>query len=655
MTLLSPWSLVWLLGAMTILGLYLLKPRSRRHEVSSTWLWQGVLKEESARSPLQWLKRHALLLMQVALAVLAAFLLARPMTERRTTIGHQVVFAIDASEAMLANDGDAALVGRTTGTASRLEEAKALATQYLGRLQPGDRAIVMAMADRTEVAAEGTVPGDLGPLRAAIARIQVRPTELDAAHAVQVAAGLVQSARIGEVLLFTGGVFDVDAVMNYRPPVAIQVSRVGRGDADNQAVTSLAARKDRNGDLEVFARVRNFGDKPASGPLRFYVDGELYHELNVTVPPQLSWESVLNEFPPTARIVQAQFGKADLLALDNVATSAVAAAPTRKVLLVGKRSDQLERALRAVPGVELTLASAQEYNPASPYDVYVFEGWFPPAPPPGHWFLLDPPSRGSPIGVTGTLGRRTDGGREVNDAQIARVSPSPLLAGVDLTGVSVTEAKKVRLPDWAEGAVWAQEAPLIFAGFPASDDRRHRAAVFAFDPRSTNFFGRVGFPVLIANTVNWLTGEIGATRSGGFGDVELVPGEALLIQPLPRASRVEIATPAPRSRTFSFDGNQPVRFLDTVVPGAYTVTQYAGTTEIARRVYVAAVLPPGRESALADLKPRDGLANIVTIAGAHAQTILLGPGFELARIEWWRPLLILALGLLALEWWWYHR
>src|ERR671919_320618 len=90
MSLLSPWSLLWVAGALAILALYLLKPRSRRHEVSSTWLWQGVLKEESARSPVQWLKRHALLLMQHALALTAALLLSRPASDRRAPIGNQV-------------------------------------------------------------------------------------------------------------------------------------------------------------------------------------------------------------------------------------------------------------------------------------------------------------------------------------------------------------------------------------------------------------------------------------------------------------------------------------------------------------------------------------------------------------------------------------
>ena len=45
MSLLSPWALAWAAAAAAILGLYFLKPRSRRVEVSSTWLWQGVLRE----------------------------------------------------------------------------------------------------------------------------------------------------------------------------------------------------------------------------------------------------------------------------------------------------------------------------------------------------------------------------------------------------------------------------------------------------------------------------------------------------------------------------------------------------------------------------------------------------------------------------------
>ena len=176
---------------------------------------------------------------------------------------------------------------------------------------------------------------------------------------------------------------------------------------------------------------------------------------------------------------------------------------------------------------------------------------------------------------------------------------------------------------------------------------------------ASNLFGRVGFPVLVANTVNWLTGEGTTTGSaaagvaGVLGEGRFMPGDALLIQPLPRATRVQIETP--QKKRYHFDGNQPVRFVDTVLPGAYTVTQFAGNQEIVRRVYVASVLQPGREDALADLKPRDTVGTLSTTTGTQAQPTVLGPGREAAFSEWWRLLGAVALlGLLA-EWWWFHR
>jgi hypothetical protein len=659
-SLLSPWALAWVAAAAAILGLYFLKPRSRRVEVSSTWLWQGVLREESARSPLQWLKRHLLLLLQLLIALLAMFALARPALNRLQPVGRTVVLGMDVSAAMLANDGDPAAAGAAAPalapgqTYTRLDEARARANAFLRgpEFRAGDRVIVLRLADRAEVVAQGTLPNDLPRLQAAVAGLRPVAAELDLSQGLEVASGLSSSARVGQLVLFTGGVADPERVT--RPPeLNISVIPVGKGEADNQAVTALSARRTATGDLEVFVRVRNFGEQAVQGTLQLLVDGQPAQPQAVALPPQGSQPLVLTEFPATASVIEATFQRdpPDLLALDNRATAAVTVPPLRKVLLVGGRSDQLERALKAVPGVELTKTDPQRYDPRGGYDVYVFEGWFPPAPPPGHWLLIDPPSSQSPVRVDGAVGRRTEGGREVNDAQIVRVLPSPLLQGVDLTGVGVQEAKKVDLPDWAEEVVAARNAPLIFMGYP----RPYRAAVFAFDlrPPTTNLFGRVGFPVLVANTVNWLSGEGTSGGESTPGEGRFTPGDALLIQPLPRATRVEIQTPA--RRPYRFDGNQPVRFVDTERPGAYTVTQYAGDLEIVRRVYVASVLRPGREDALADLKPREDVAALSTTAGAGAQPAVFGPGQETSYAEWWRLLGVVALvGLLA-EWWWFHR
>jgi hypothetical protein len=67
------------------------------------------------------------------------------------------------------------------------------------------------------------------------------------------------------------------------------------------------------------------------------------------------------------------------------------------------------------------------------------------------------------------------------------------------------------------------------------------------------------------------------------------------------------------------------------------------------------VLPAGREAVLADLKPREDVANLSTIAGNSPQTVVLGPGIEVSFSEWWRPLGALIVVGLLVEWWWYHR
>ncbi|HEX2033130.1 MAG TPA: VWA domain-containing protein [Chloroflexota bacterium] len=671
MSLLTPWALAWIAAAAAIAALYFLKPRSRRVEVSSTWLWQSALREEIARSPIQWLKRHLLLLLQLLVALLGVFALARPALSRDLPVGRTIVLAIDASTAMLANDGDPGAAGLAPGLAppagtrfTRLDEARARAISYLRTspdLQPGDRIIVLRAADRAEVRAQGTLPQDRGTLENELRRLQPLPGEVDLAQTLEVAAGLTSSARRGLVIFFTGGVVDTETI-SHQPAVALQVVRVGQGQADNQAITALSARRTAGGDLEVFVRVRNFGDQEVQGTLRLRIDGQDAEPRAVTLPPQGSQPLLLSEFPSTASVIEARFERNDLLALDNLATAAVSVAPLRRILLVGGRTEQLERALKAVPGVELTKAEPQQYATQGGgtahvgYDIYVFEGWFPPSPPPGHWLLIDPPTSGSPVRVAGTLGRRTDGGRETNDAQIARVLPSPLLNGVDLTGVGVTEAKKVVLPDWAEEVVSAREAPLIFMGYP----RPYRAVVFAFDLRASQLLGRIGFPILVANTVNWLTGDAAETGQGLAGlaglaasEGRFTPQDALLIQPLPRATRVQIETPS--KRRYQFDGNQPVRFVDTREPGAYTVTQFAGNQEIVRRVYVASLLTPGREAALSDLHPRPNLEDLTNVTPGQPPPFGPGPGREAVHAEWWRLLGVLALvGLLA-EWWWYHR
>lgn len=624
--LLAPAALIWLGAVGAILALYLLKPRRRRVEVSSVWLWQGALREQAATTLWQWLKRHVLLVMQVATAMLAVLALARPACTATSSVDRQVVLIVDASASMMAGDG----------SPTRLDAAREQALRIAAQLGPADRATLLRVTDRAEVLVGDTA--DRGQLERAIRSLRPAATGTNMADGLEVASALTRGARRAEIYIITDAAFDAEEITR-RTQAAIHVVQVGQGATDNQAITSLAARRNQLGEAEVLLRVTNYSDAPAEVLLHISADGEALEGQRLQLPPRQADAWVFGGFPPRARLIEARLERQrgrDLLAVDNVAQTALEPAPLRKVLLVSERGTALERALRALPNVELSKVEAGQFEQQSSADVHVFDGWLPKTLPPGHWLLFDPPSGDKTVPVLGAL----------QHTAAVRVRPSPLLRGVDLSGVQIFQAKRLSLPDWAEEVVGARDGPLLYAGHLG----RYRAVVMSFDLRQSNLPARVGFPVLLANAVDWLTGASSTPAA-------IAPGHALLIEPLPRATRVRVSTPPPAGRRYEFEGNQPIRFVDTLALGAYTVTQFSGREEIAQQTYVAGLIAPEKS----DLRPRES-ALLLDAPPLGRQSFLaqLGvpaPGTARPRDdrEWWQLAGVGALGLLLVEWWWFHR
>ena len=61
-----------------IVAMYLLKLRREDRRVSSTFLWQRIVRDVEANAPWQKLRRNLLLLLQLLLLLLLALALARP-------------------------------------------------------------------------------------------------------------------------------------------------------------------------------------------------------------------------------------------------------------------------------------------------------------------------------------------------------------------------------------------------------------------------------------------------------------------------------------------------------------------------------------------------------------------------------------------------
>jgi hypothetical protein len=83
-----------------IVAMYLLKLRREERTVSSTFLWQRMVRDVEANAPWQKLRRSLLLLLQLLLMLLLVFALARPFFAAQGISGRNLIIILDHSASM---------------------------------------------------------------------------------------------------------------------------------------------------------------------------------------------------------------------------------------------------------------------------------------------------------------------------------------------------------------------------------------------------------------------------------------------------------------------------------------------------------------------------------------------------------------------------
>src|SRR3972149_4355904 len=141
MGLLAPLALIGLLAVPLIVAFYMLRLRRPEPPVSSTYLWQQLVRDVEANAPWQKLRRSLLLLLQLILAVVFAFLVARPFSEHPAGLARDLVLVIDASASMSATDV----------FPDRLSAAKRLAIEQMTQVPSDGRVSVVAATETARV------------------------------------------------------------------------------------------------------------------------------------------------------------------------------------------------------------------------------------------------------------------------------------------------------------------------------------------------------------------------------------------------------------------------------------------------------------------------------------------------------------------------
>ena len=460
----APLALVGLAFVPLVIAFWMLKLRRTERTVSSTLLWQRFGEDLQANAPWQRLRRSFLLLLQLLLVILLAFLAAQPFVERPATLARDLVIVIDASASMAATDV----------APSRLEAARQAALGALRDLPSGGRVSVVAAGATPRVVANATT--DMGRVRAALAGISATPATADMGEALALASALAARAGDAQVLIATDAAFTPPKDLEVAAPVT--VLQVGR-ERKNQAIVAFAVRSSPTAvTRSVFISVANLDLEPTTERVELWGDGRLLEARDLFLDPVSRADVGVDDVPLDVHVLEARLAGEDQLGLDDRAWAVVPPDRLLRVLLVSDGDPYLETALSFLPNAELYGVKPAAYGPGTKpelFDLVIFDAALPATLPRVPTLAIAPP-RTSPLGtVTGTL----------KDPALGRPAPDePLLRYVDLTTLHVAQAARLTLPDWARTVVpTAAGDPLLYTGHPGRRiDRRPRLRAAALRP-----------------------------------------------------------------------------------------------------------------------------------------------------------------------------
>ncbi|MCC6988751.1 MAG: BatA and WFA domain-containing protein, partial [Acidobacteria bacterium] len=348
MTLLQP-SALWLLGLIPlVIVLHLLRAAADRQTIPSAFLWRGLGRDPEVARRWRPPRLTLLLLLQILAIAAASFALSMPRVT--TPPGKHLVLVLDASGSMLATDE------RPT----RFDEAVRRARAMLAVMTPADVATIVRAGPRPRVVVSAV---DTLTAQAALTDLRGGGGTAAMREALFVASDLARRAedRAGEIVVLTDGAF-VDPGDLSALGVTTRFDVVGRETA-NRAVTSLSVARQPGGagTQSAVARLANYGDQPARVGLSLFVDDVLSDRRDVDLPPKGQTVAAF-EVPAGVRRVAVKLAGGDALPADDFAEASVDIGFVRRVLLVTRRPEAMERALRAIPDLKVDTVTPEKYD-----------------------------------------------------------------------------------------------------------------------------------------------------------------------------------------------------------------------------------------------------------------------------------------------------
>jgi len=592
-----------------IILLYLLKLRRREVVIPSVFLWRRATQDIQANAPFQKLQRNLLMLLQLLALAALLFALAAPFLLSSRLSGKRVVLVLDASASMRATDVKP----------SRFEEARSRALAIVRGMGRNDEAALVVCAARAWVASPFTT--DLRKLQGQLRSLQPTDCQTNMRDALLLAFSLASKRANSVVYVLSDGSFP--AMADVQSAGDVRFLTIGK-ENDNAALLAFeVARAQNSNEHQLFFRIKNFSPRAHRGLVSIYQEDELLQAHPVELKPGENHTESYRLLLRHPSVLRAELETDDDLATDNVAYAFAELPSTTSVLLVTPGNLFLEQALLVQPEVSLYKASGlspQEAEEAAHrYEVVIYDRVPPPATP----------TSGGAMYIAVTSPAATVGEAVVGPAVDRWDERHPALRYVNLSVVRISSGTVLRPSPAAKVIAESAGRPLIVA----AERPGQRSLAIGWNLLDSDLPLRVGFPILLSNSVRWLAGS-----GGGVTPMRARPGAIISLTVPPEARRAEVTLPDGSRRPVPIISGQ-ASFTEADHIGLYHLT--AGD----RKWRWAVDLRSAEES---DLTPSSTLK-----LGARVIRASAGP----PRVErhLWPYLALLALIILLLEWRLYHR
>ena len=651
---LGTWAYVALGAAALAVGAYIIKMRRRRFEVPFAQLWKRVLDQKDANALWKQLKR--LISLVFILAILALVLVAAldPTLGAVDRKARSVVVLLDASASMkTVDEGD-------KGDRPRIDVAKQRAKRLVDSMGGGDVAMIMRVDGRAtpmsrftsdtpmlDKIVDGVAASDTGAdfgraLAAAADALRDRPNPL----IVIVSDGASPATQFGQVV-WAPDPKNLAAVDLSN--IDVRFVPVGKR-SDNVGIIAFNVRRyiaDKAA-YEAYIEVRNFGQEPAHRQLTLYNGQTAVDTKRLDLAPGEVMRQIYPKIPggETGQLRAALrpldvAGGSDPFALDDTAYALLPARKRQKVLMVTQDNLFLEGALLVYDNIETFKVSPEEYAAkpawADGMDVVVFDDYTPDAlpPPPANLIFFHPTGPNSPIAIRAG---------DAANPHITEIDEGhPVMRWVSMSDVFMDKSE-VFAPDPKRG-----ETTLAYSVtdsiLAAKRDGKRKIVAFGFSLPSagrdsaTDLPMRVAFPMLLVNTLDWFAGDqADLLTTYATGERVRVP-----IDGAGTATEATIVGPDTTMKTPVIDGL--ATFYATRV-GYYDIWVGDPSKSEGPHIALAANLASPTESNIAP-------STTLTLGGRELQA---PEAFAITHSQkLWIYLVLLALGLIALEWITYHR